>query len=119
MPGLILERHEITSFFTRLRMASKKLGEDLGQNTLLGRAFKTSNPYRSGEATVWTTTDFDALGRAKCVTTPDGAVVNSRLRRHSLSERLARTGLLVLPCPTLIAFFTWATPLRYMEMRGS
>ncbi|MET0624140.1 MAG: RHS repeat-associated core domain-containing protein [Pyrinomonadaceae bacterium] len=41
----------------------------------LGRVSQSSNPYRpwQGESPVWTTTDYDALGRAWKVTTPDGA----------------------------------------------
>jgi RHS repeat-associated protein len=42
----------------------------------MGRAWRTSNPYRIGEAVSWTTTAFDGLGRALTVTTPDGAVVS-------------------------------------------
>ena len=48
-----------------------------------GRAFKKSNPFRSGpspcqsETAVWTTTGFDALGRVTSVTTPDNAVVST------------------------------------------
>lgn len=45
----------------------------------LGQPFKTSNPFRpwQGENALWTTTMFDALGRVKTVTTPDGAVTNT------------------------------------------
>ncbi len=45
----------------------------------LGRAFKTSNPFRPWqmESPVWTTTSFDALGRLRTVTTPDGASVTT------------------------------------------
>jgi len=45
----------------------------------LGRAYKTSNPFRpwNSENPVWTTTGFDALGRVISVTTPDSAVVNA------------------------------------------
>jgi YD repeat-containing protein len=43
----------------------------------LGRAYKSSNPFRpwQNETPIWTTTDFDALGRVTTVTTPDSAVV--------------------------------------------
>lgn len=43
----------------------------------LGRLYKTSNPFRPllNETPVWTTTAFDALGRAVSVTTPDNAAV--------------------------------------------
>jgi RHS repeat-associated protein len=45
----------------------------------LGRVDKVSNPYRPYliESPVWTTTVFDALGRATSVTTPDSAVVST------------------------------------------
>jgi RHS repeat-associated protein len=44
----------------------------------LGRAYKTSNPYRPlSESAAWTTTLFDTLGRAKTVTTPDSSVITS------------------------------------------
>jgi RHS repeat-associated protein len=39
----------------------------------LGRAYKTSNPYRPNETIYWTTSEFDALGRVIKVETPDGA----------------------------------------------
>jgi RHS repeat-associated protein len=41
----------------------------------LGRAYRTSNPYRSGETVIWTTSTFDALSRVLNVTTPDSAVM--------------------------------------------
>ncbi|HKG97104.1 MAG TPA: hypothetical protein VKA97_04795, partial [Pyrinomonadaceae bacterium] len=45
----------------------------------LGRAFRSSNPFRpwQSENPVWTTTGFDALGRVTSVTTPDNAVVST------------------------------------------
>jgi len=45
----------------------------------LGRAYKTSNPFRpwQSEVAIWTTSAFDALGRVVSVTTPDSAVVTS------------------------------------------
>jgi RHS repeat-associated protein len=39
---------------------------------LLGRAYKTSNPYTTSPS-YWTTTLFDALGRVTSTTTPDGS----------------------------------------------
>ena len=51
------------------------------QYDALGRAYKTSNPFRplspNNESAVWTTSAFDALGRIVSVTTPDSAVVTS------------------------------------------
>jgi RHS repeat-associated protein len=43
----------------------------------LGRAYRMSNPFRpwQSQSPVWTTTQFDALGRTVRVTTPDGAQV--------------------------------------------
>jgi YD repeat-containing protein len=45
----------------------------------LGRAYKSSNPFRpwQSESAIWTTTAFDALSRVTSVTTPDNAVVTS------------------------------------------
>ena len=49
------------------------------QYDALGRAYKTSNPFRpwQSETAVWTTSAFDALGRVVSVTTPDSAAVTS------------------------------------------
>ena len=51
------------------------------QYDALGRAYKTSNPFRplspDSETAVWTTSAFDALGRVVSVTTPGSAVVSS------------------------------------------
>jgi RHS repeat-associated protein len=44
---------------------------------VLGRNSETSNPFRSGEAILWTTTAYDDLGRVISVTTPDNAVVKT------------------------------------------
>jgi RHS repeat-associated protein len=43
----------------------------------LGRAYRTSNPYRSGESVIWTTSAFDGLSRIVSMTTPDSAVVGT------------------------------------------
>jgi RHS repeat-associated protein len=42
---------------------------------LLGRAYKTSNPYTTSPS-YWTTTLFDALGRPTSTTTPDGSATS-------------------------------------------
>lgn len=49
------------------------------QYDALGRAYKTSNPFRpwQSETAVWTTRAFDALGRLITATTPDSAVVTT------------------------------------------
>jgi RHS repeat-associated protein len=49
------------------------------QYDALGRAYKTSNPFRpwQGESAIWTTTGLDALNRVTSVTTPDNAVVTT------------------------------------------
>ena len=49
----------------------------LQQYDSLGRAYKSSNPFRPylNEQPQWTTTSFDDLGRVVQVTTPDNAVV--------------------------------------------
>jgi RHS repeat-associated protein len=38
-----------------------------------GRAYKTSNPYRSGDTVYWTTSGYDGLGRVTSVTKADGS----------------------------------------------
>lgn len=43
----------------------------------MGRVIESSNPYRSGDTVLWTTTAYDQIGRVKTVTTPDGAAVKS------------------------------------------
>src|SRR5882724_5868287 len=43
----------------------------------LGRKYQVSNPFRSGETIVWTTTAYDALSRITSVTTPDSSVVTT------------------------------------------
>jgi RHS repeat-associated protein len=49
------------------------------QYDALGRAYKTSNPFRpwQSQPAVWTVTAFDALGRMTTVTTPDSAVATT------------------------------------------
>ena len=48
------------------------------QYDALGRAFKTSNPYRpQSEVAIWTTNTYDSVGRVTKVTTPDSAVINT------------------------------------------
>jgi YD repeat-containing protein len=42
----------------------------------LGRVSQTSNPYRSAETPIYTTTTYDLAGRLTAVTTPDGATVS-------------------------------------------
>lgn len=43
----------------------------------LGRVYRVSNPFRSGETVVWTITRYDALNRVYEIETPDGAHVNT------------------------------------------
>jgi RHS repeat-associated protein len=43
----------------------------------LGRSSQTSNPFRSGETILWTTTAYDELSRVTSVTSPDGASVKT------------------------------------------
>ena len=59
---------------------------------MFGRVFKSSQPFRpwNGETPVWTTIDFDFLGRAKLVTTPDLAQVTTAYGAN-LSGILATT----------------------------
>src|ERR1041384_2012181 len=51
----------------------------------LGRAYKISNPFRSGETAVWTIRSFDPLGRMISVTTPDNAVVSTSYSGNSVT----------------------------------
>ena len=55
------------------------------QYDALGRAFKTSNPFRQGESVEWTTQAFDALGRVISVTTPDNAAVTTSYSGNSVT----------------------------------
>jgi RHS repeat-associated protein len=57
------------------------------QYDALGRAFKTSNPFRpwQGETAVWTTQLFNALGQRVSVTTPDSAVVSTSYNGNSVT----------------------------------
>jgi RHS repeat-associated protein len=41
----------------------------------MGRVWRVSNPYRTGDQVQWSTSDYDDLGRVKKVTTPDEAEV--------------------------------------------
>jgi RHS repeat-associated protein len=53
----------------------------------LGRAYKSSNPFRpwQSETAVWTTSAFDALSRVTSVTTPDGAVVSTSYTANTVT----------------------------------
>lgn len=57
------------------------------QYDALGRAYKTSNPFRpwQSETAVWTVTAFDALGRLISVTTPDSAVASTTYLGNSVT----------------------------------
>ncbi len=57
------------------------------QYDALGRAYKSSNPFRpwQNETALWTTSAFDALGRVTSVTTPDNAVVTSSFSGNSVT----------------------------------
>ncbi|MEK6334072.1 MAG: LamG-like jellyroll fold domain-containing protein [Acidobacteriota bacterium] len=67
----------------------------------LGRAYQTSNPFRSGETVVWTATAYDSLGRVMTVTTPDNAVVSTYYNGNQVlvkdqagKERMSQTNAL-------------------------
>lgn len=53
----------------------------------MGRVWKISNPYRTGQTAVWTTTTYDALGRVLTVKTPDNAQVTTS---YSGNQALAK-----------------------------
>lgn len=57
------------------------------QYDVLGRAYKTSNPFRpwQSEMAIWTTSAFDALGRMTSVTTPDSAVVSTNYSGNAVT----------------------------------
>jgi RHS repeat-associated protein len=57
------------------------------QYDVLGRAYKTSNPFRpwQGETASWTTTAFDELGRPTTVTATDNAVTTSSYSGNSVT----------------------------------
>jgi YD repeat-containing protein len=43
----------------------------------LGQVSQQTRPYRSGETQYWTTVTYDALGRTKTVTAPDGSMTQT------------------------------------------
>ena len=43
----------------------------------LGQVYQQSRPYRSGDTQQWTTATYDALGRTRTVTAPDGSVTQT------------------------------------------
>ena len=43
----------------------------------MGQPSQQTRPYRSGETQQWTTTTYDALGRANTVTAPDGSITQT------------------------------------------
>lgn len=49
------------------------------------RISKTSNPFRSGETVLWTTTVADLLGRVVSITTPDNAVVSTSYNSNTVT----------------------------------
>ena len=63
--------------------------------TNLGQVWQQSKPYRSGDALQWTTVTYDALGRTKQVTAPDGSVsqvaYNEQTRPSSASAAPGET----------------------------
>ncbi|HEY0761036.1 MAG TPA: RHS repeat-associated core domain-containing protein [Pyrinomonadaceae bacterium] len=57
------------------------------QYDVLGRLYKTSNPFRPylSETAVWTTTAFDTLGRPTSVTLPDSAATSTSYSGNSVT----------------------------------
>ena len=73
---------EGTQYFDGLGRATKTQSKDNGgdvfagtQYDVMNRLWKVSNPYRTGETVIWTTSTYDDLGRIKSVKTPDNAEV--------------------------------------------
>ncbi|HEX7316775.1 MAG TPA: RHS repeat-associated core domain-containing protein [Pyrinomonadaceae bacterium] len=85
----------VYQFIDGLGRASHSLSAEGGGNYIaadtlydtMGRAWKTSNPYRTQSfdgvvaGTLWTTTEFDKLGRANKITHPDGTSVTTAYER--------------------------------------
>ncbi len=67
----------------------------------MGRVWKISNPYRTGQTSLWTTTTYDALGRVMTVKMPDNAQVTTSysgnrvlVKDQAGKERLSQTDAL-------------------------
>src|SRR6266568_3368775 len=82
------------------------------QYDLLGRAYKTSNPY-TGSPSNWTTTALDVLGRPTSVTLPDNSAITytyatktgtvtdpTGKQRKSQSDGVGRLSIIFEPDPT-------------------
>jgi len=72
----------VTYTFDKLyRVIQKKTADPAGdifvdtQYDDKGRKWKVSNPYRSGESVIWTTSTYDALDRPSVTTNQDGSTV--------------------------------------------
>jgi YD repeat-containing protein len=55
------------------------------QYDALGRVLQVSNPYRSGDTKRWTTTRYDKLSRVLTVTKPGGAVTTNTYTGNSVT----------------------------------
>jgi hypothetical protein len=91
----------------------------------LGRAYRSSNPFRQSENAIWTTQTFDALGRVLTLTTPDSAVVSTIYsgntvtvsdqlgkQRKSVSDALGRM-IQVYEAPNDTTNFNYLTTYEY------
>ena len=68
------------------------------ENDTMGRAHKTSNPFRpwQSETAIWTTTTFDPLGRVLTVTTPDKVEPNFYDVKEFYATFLKKDGWIVV-----------------------
>ncbi len=92
---------------------------------LVGRAYKTSNPY-TGSASYWTTTQFDVLGRPISVTLPDNSATTysystdtatvtdpTGKQRESVMDAAGRLSSIYEPDPTNGNSLTLQTSYTY------
>jgi RHS repeat-associated protein len=57
----------------------------------LGQVYQQSRPYRIGDTQQWTTATYDALGRTKTVTAPDGSVTQTFYNESSRPDVASST----------------------------
>lgn len=96
------------------------------QNDLAGRAYQVSNPYPGTNASYWTTTGFDVLGRATSVTQADNSVTSNSYttntttvtdptgkKRESAADAAGRLSTIWEPDPSNANSLTLQTSYAY------